>query len=177
MGTEQDVSFINFKNRKVKTERSSECSGMPMKPETHSSVPGFLLSHHTGTKGHTGSIVPSSSACFSQVPGKPWTLFCPDCSGQWKTTEYVLCTAYCDGNTLTSLFPVSFTSGEILSQATRHSLPRTYFLTVSTLKWSTSLKAYLRGFPGGAVVENLPANAGDTGSSPGLGRSHMPRSN
>ena len=34
-----------------------------------------------------------------------------------------------------------------------------------------------RGFPGGAVVENLPAHAGDTGSSPGLGRSHMPRSN
>ena len=33
------------------------------------------------------------------------------------------------------------------------------------------------GFPGGAVVENLPANSGDTGSSPGLGRSHMPRSN
>ena len=34
-----------------------------------------------------------------------------------------------------------------------------------------------RGFPGGAVVENPPANAGNTGSSPGLGRSHMPRSN
>ena len=33
------------------------------------------------------------------------------------------------------------------------------------------------GFLGGAVVENLPANAGDTGSSPGLGRSHMLRSN
>ena len=33
------------------------------------------------------------------------------------------------------------------------------------------------GFPGGAVVGNLPANAGDTGSSPGLGGSHMPRSN
>ena len=33
------------------------------------------------------------------------------------------------------------------------------------------------GFPGGAVVESLPATAGDTGSSPGLGRSHMPRSN
>ena len=27
------------------------------------------------------------------------------------------------------------------------------------------------------MVKNLPANAGDTGSSPGLGRSHMPRSN
>ena len=38
------------------------------------------------------------------------------------------------------------------------------------------LKTELQGFPGGAVVENLPANAGDTGSSPGLGRSHMPRS-
>ena len=33
------------------------------------------------------------------------------------------------------------------------------------------------GFPGGAVVENLPANAGDTGLNPGLGRSHMPWSN
>ena len=38
------------------------------------------------------------------------------------------------------------------------------------------LKRYLWGFPGGAVVENLPAGAGDTGSSPGLGGSHMPRS-
>ena len=27
------------------------------------------------------------------------------------------------------------------------------------------------------MVENLPANAGDTGSSPGLGGSHMPRRN
>ena len=34
-----------------------------------------------------------------------------------------------------------------------------------------------RGFPGGAVVGSLPADAGDTGSSPGLGRSHVLRSN
>ena len=34
-----------------------------------------------------------------------------------------------------------------------------------------------QGFPGGAVVKNPPASAGDTGLSPGLGRSHMPRSN
>ena len=27
------------------------------------------------------------------------------------------------------------------------------------------------------MVESLPANAGDTGSGPGLGGSHMPRSN
>ena len=38
-------------------------------------------------------------------------------------------------------------------------------------------KEFCGDFPGGTVVENLPANAGDTGSSPGLGRSHMPRSN
>ena len=33
------------------------------------------------------------------------------------------------------------------------------------------------GFPGGAVAGNPPANAGDTGSSPGPGRSHMPWGN
>ncbi|KAJ8798419.1 hypothetical protein J1605_001544 [Eschrichtius robustus] len=40
-----------------------------------------------------------------------------------------------------------------------------------------SSKLKPQGFPGGAVAENLPAGAGDTGSSPGLGRSHMPQSN
>ena len=40
-----------------------------------------------------------------------------------------------------------------------------------------SIKSLHRGFPGGTVVKNLPANARDTGSSPGLGRSHMLRSN
>ena len=35
----------------------------------------------------------------------------------------------------------------------------------------------IRGFPCEAVVKNPPANAGDKGSSPGPGRSHMLRSN
>ena len=35
------------------------------------------------------------------------------------------------------------------------------------------IKEMYGGFPGGAVVENLPANAGHTGSIPGPGRSHM----
>ena len=34
----------------------------------------------------------------------------------------------------------------------------------------------LGGFRGGAVVGSLPAGAGVTGSSPGLGGSHVPRS-
>ena len=41
------------------------------------------------------------------------------------------------------------------------------YLQVKSTSW---------GFPGGAVVENPPADAGNTGSSPGLGRSHMLRS-
>ena len=40
-----------------------------------------------------------------------------------------------------------------------------------------TLKYDFSGFPGGVVVESLPANAGDTGSGPGLGGSHMPWSN
>ena len=39
------------------------------------------------------------------------------------------------------------------------------------------LNCALRDFPGGAVVKNPPANAGDTGASPGPGRSLMPQSN
>ena len=39
------------------------------------------------------------------------------------------------------------------------------------------LKSSSGDFPGGTVVKNPPADAGDTGSSPGLGRSHMPQSN
>ena len=39
-----------------------------------------------------------------------------------------------------------------------------------------ALKIKGEGFPGGTVVENLPANAGDMGLSPGLGRSHVLRS-
>ena len=40
-----------------------------------------------------------------------------------------------------------------------------------------AIKKLLEGFPGGTVVENPFANAGDKGSSPGPGRSHMPWSN
>ena len=36
---------------------------------------------------------------------------------------------------------------------------------------SVTLIASLLGVPGGSVVENLPASAGDVGLTPGLGRS------
>ena len=40
-----------------------------------------------------------------------------------------------------------------------------------------SFKNISRDFPGGTVVKNPPANVGHTGSSPGLGRPQVPRSN
>ena len=36
-----------------------------------------------------------------------------------------------------------------------------------------TLWIHFRDFPAGTVDKNLPANAGDMGSIPGLGRSHM----
>ena len=39
------------------------------------------------------------------------------------------------------------------------------------------IKTMIEGFPGDTVVKNPPADAGDTCSSPGLGRSHKPQSN
>ena len=42
---------------------------------------------------------------------------------------------------------------------------------------NTIFKRNLGDFRGGVVVKNPPANSGDMGSSPGLGRSHMPQSN
>ena len=47
----------------------------------------------------------------------------------------------------------------------------------SVIQSEVSQKENKMGFPGGTVVENPPANAGDMGSSPGPGRSHMPQSN
>ena len=44
--------------------------------------------------------------------------------------------------------------------------------------WSSLfLNLIFQGFPGGSVIKNPPANAGNTGSTPGLGRSHLLRSN
>ena len=39
------------------------------------------------------------------------------------------------------------------------------------------VKNTVRDFAGGPVVKNPPANAGDVGSTPGLGGSHIPWSN
>ena len=57
-------------------------------------------------------------------------------------------------------------------------IPRKYkkFLHFNNKK-QTTLSKMGRDFPGGAVVKNLPDNAGDKDLNPGPGRSHMPWSN
>ena len=54
--------------------------------------------------------------------------------------------------------------------------PDTYQPWMSLLP-TTPFRTQIADFPGGAVVKNPPANAGDTRSSPGPVRSHMPRGN
>ena len=48
-----------------------------------------------------------------------------------------------------------------------------YILFVPSI-FTLLLKHTIWGFPGGPVVKNPPCNARDTGSVPGLGRSHVP---
>ena len=67
----------------------------------------------------------------------------------------------------TSIFPPSPTGERVRKNRSEIAKKR---------KKNCSIKSVFWGFPGGAVVGNPPANAGDTGSSPGLGGSHMPRS-
>ena len=50
-------------------------------------------------------------------------------------------------------------------------------LCLSLLGAMENTKPKVQGFPGGSVVENLPANAGVTGLTADPGRPHLPWSN
>ena len=69
-----------------------------------------------------------------------------------------------------------FCSYEVFGGGSKYSTQIFYY----KFWWSADIfiqKLFFRDFPGGTVVKNPPANAGDTGSSPGLGGSHMLQSN
>ena len=50
-----------------------------------------------------------------------------------------------------------------------------YLSSLSLLQYLQTF--YIKSFPGGPVVKNIPANAGDIGLIPGLGRFHIPWGN
>ena len=50
-------------------------------------------------------------------------------------------------------------------------LSHPYMTTRKTTALTGRIHIYMWDFPGGSVVKNLPANAGNTGTIPGLGRS------
>ena len=52
-------------------------------------------------------------------------------------------------------------------------LVRAALVSVKDKSMSFPSKTVIAEFPGGAVDRNPPANAGDMGSIPGLGRLHM----
>ena len=54
-------------------------------------------------------------------------------------------------------------------------LPWMFLLIIPSGFYFFILKGSDRVFPGGPVLKNLPANAGDTGLIPGLGKSHILR--
>ena len=71
---------------------------------------------------------------------------------------------YHEQRSLESYSPWGHKESDMTEQLSMHAL----------LKLNQLLKIYfILGFPGDSVVKNQPADAGDTGSVPGLGRSHM----
>ena len=80
--------------------------------------------------------------------------------------------------------PTSLPSLDSISLAPMRALQRCYrclfpgiCITCSLTSLSSCLNVTSQDLPGGRVVKNPPASAGDTGSSPGPGGSHMPPSN
>ena len=82
----------------------------------------------------------------------------------------------CSGEWLRPGVGFLFTQCRFFPRASPRSLPPPRPPALHPLL-SASLKAAPPGFPGGTVVKNPPASAGDMGCNPGRGRSHMLRSN
>ena len=104
-------------------------------------------------------VLPPANLTFPSIPWKHWPLRLYQ-SGPFKASLPDTCTLQCPQAQLTSHDPPADTQQ-----------PCTVIF-----KHIFVLKILSRDFPSGAVVKNPPANARDTGSSPGSGRSHVPQS-
>ena len=60
--------------------------------------------------------------------------------------------------------------GLIPGQGTRSHMPQPKIPNAEIKRSRVTVKTRCRGFPGGPVVKNPPANTGDTGSMPGSGK-------
>ena len=66
--------------------------------------------------------------------------------------------------------------GQGIKSKILHATTKTWYSQISTFFFLILIfKKKIQGFPGGSVVKNPPANAGDTGLIPIPGRSHMPQ--
>ena len=77
-----------------------------------------------------------------------------------------------EGKIYYSLYVLSYFSNFVQCRYMTHSKINKW-----TIRITYKSKKEIEDFPGGTVVKNPPANAGDTGSSPGPGRSHRPQIN
>ena len=94
--------------------------------------------------------------------------------GTLPTSSYQLMYLHCYGDCKTNQVD-SFPPYTLLPIAKVFTKCRSGYNT-NTHTHKQTLKIF-QDFPGGAVVKNPPANAGNKGSTPGLGRSHMLWSN
>ena len=56
-------------------------------------------------------------------------------------------------------------------------LKKSFYFLIEFFNLEKIKPQYIEDFPGGPVIKNLPANAGDKSSVPGLERVHMPWGN
>ena len=135
-----------------------------------SGIPGSSLQHLPHTPHHLTHTVGRTASCLSSssgvaelllIPSVSFPLYCLVSDGIKSKLDFMLI-----GIRITRLYRLYLKVYLSSNIEPKHSMVN-----------GNCVKRCPWGFPGGAVVENLPANAGDTGSSPGLGRSHMPRGN
>ena len=163
-----DCPFMFSVGLKFSKSKNKHSRGKDSLRRSQMILPNFSGLFHDGRQGpllscsgHLGSEDPSSPKLvqFSRTCHPTWLfLFCIRYPS-WISTG--------KSETLQGHFMVSkcFIEG-LGSRGGRHG--STFSIWHPLLK-----KTYLRGFPGGSVAENPPANAGDMGSIPDPGRSHM----
>ena len=152
--------------------------------QLYSKVNQLYIHIHTLFRGHIRTLFQILFPCRSLQSIEQSSLCYTVGSYQLSILYIMVCiyTAFFFGNLPVNSWPPhtpSFiSSSQGLYQAHLSSSSLSFGLeTQSRQEAGQPQEPFLWDFPGGTVVKNLPASAGDTGSSPGPGRSHRPQSN